>query len=331
MRRPILAVFAAGILSLFCILHSQEIPTHAVPPPSPNAAKGVVYEDITSTSGVGSFRYRAGESLKPFLPETTGSGVALIDFDNDGWLDIYFVNSVTHAARRGLEKPEPSALFRNNRDGTFTNVTAKAGLENNRWGTGVCAGDYDNDGWEDLFVVNLGKSRLYHNNGNGTFTDVSQKAGVQVDMWATGCAFGDYDGDGLLDLYVAGYVDFDWNNPPPAGESSENWMNGKGGLPKSASATGAHVRTDEKGGMGGAAYDPGQPFCTFLGMRVACGPMGLKGAPDYLFRNNGDGTFRDITRQAGVVDKELYYGFSVAWVDIDEDGWLDLVVANDSK
>ncbi len=330
MRRSGLGVFAFTALSFYA-LHSDEIPTRTVPPPSPYATKGVAYEDITSASGVGGFRYRAGEPLKPFLPETTGSGVALIDFDNDGWPDIYFVNSLTHSARRGLEKPSPSALFRNNHDGTFTNVTAKAGLENNRWGTGVCAGDYDNDGWPDLYVVNLGKSRLYRNNGNGTFTDVSEKAGVQVDMWATGCAFGDYDGDGLLDLYVAGYVDFNWNSPPPAGEASEGWVNARPALAKSASGPGPKTPQDEKGGMGGAAYDPGQPFCTFLGMRVACGPMGLKGAPDFLFRNKGNGTFQDVTKQAGVTDKELYYGFSVAWVDLDEDGKLDLVVANDSK
>lgn len=330
MKTSGLGVFVVAVISFYA-LHSEEIPTRAVPPPSSHATKGVAYEDITSASGVNSFRYSAGEPLKPFLPETTGSGVALIDFDNDDWPDIYFVNSLTHRARRGVDKAEPSALFRNNHDGTFTNVTARAGLENSRWGTGVCAGDYDNDGWPDLYVVNLGKSRLYRNNRNGTFTDVSQKAGVQVDMWATGCAFGDYDGDGLLDLYVAGYVDFNWNSPPPAGESSEAWVNVRPGRPKTASGPGPNTAPDEKGGMGGAAYDPGQPFCTFLGMRVACGPMGLKGAPDFLFRNKGDGTFQDVTKQAGVTDKELYYGFSVAWVDLDNDGRLDLVVANDSK
>jgi len=326
-----IAVCTVPILSIVYALSTVEIPTRAIPPPSPHAAKGVTYEDVTAASGVGRFRHVAGETLKPFLPETTGSGVALIDFDNDGWLDIYFVNSLTHGTRRGSENAKPSALFRNNRNDTFTDVTAAAGLENNRWGTGVCAGDYNNDGWEDLFVANLGKSRLYLNH-QGKFEDVSEKAGVRVDLWATGCAFGDYDGDGFLDLYVAGYVDFDWNNPPPPGESSGSIPEIRSTGPKPVSA-GAAKRggPDEKGGMGGAAYDPGQPFCTFLGMRVACGPMGIKGAPDFLFHNKGNGTFEDVTMKAGVADKALYYGFSVAWVDLDDDGKLDLVVANDSN
>jgi len=337
MRRSKFAVFAILAASVLFALRShgtssrQTVLTRSVPPPSPHAAQGVIYEDVTDSSGVAQFRHLAGEPLKPYLPETTGSGLALFDYDNDGWLDIYFVNSLTHAARKGRENPRPSALFHNNQDGTFTDVTAQAGLENHRWGTGVCAGDYDNDGWEDLYVVNLGKSRLYHNKGNGTFTDVAQKAGVGVDLWATGCAFGDYNGDGLLDLFVAGYVDFDWNNPPPPGESSEDPVASRSSTPKSPSMPTRRVLPGEKGGMSGAAYDPGQPFCTFLGMRVACGPMGIKGAPDFLFRNRGDGTFQDVTEQAGVVDKALYYGFSVGWVDIDDDRRLDLIVANDSR
>lgn len=317
----ILLLVAAGTLA------SVRIPTVAVPPPSPDAAKGVTFEDVTAASGLAGFRHSAGEPLKPFLPETTGSGVALIDFDNDGWLDIYLVNSLTHAARRGVEKAKPSALFRNNRDGTFADVTAAASLGNDRWGTGVCAGDWDNDGWTDLFVANLGKSRLYRNR-SGKFEDVADKAGVRIDLWATGCAFGDYDGDGFLDLYVAGYVDFDWKNPPPPGESSGNIPEVKTVAP--LTNAGKRAAAEEKGGMGGAAYDPGQPFCTFLGMRVACGPMGIKGAPDFLFRNKGDGTFEDVTQRAGVTDKALSYGFSVGWVDLDNDGKLDLVVANDS-
>ena len=173
------ALCAVPVLSIVYALATAGIPTQIVPPPSPHAAKGVTYEDVTTASGVGRFRYLAGEPLKPYLPETTGAGVALIDFDNDGWLDIYFVNSLTHGARKGSGNPKPSALFHNNRDGTFTDVTAAAGLGTNRWGTGVCSGDYNNDGWEDLFVSNLGKSRLYLNN-HGKFEDVAEKAGVQA-------------------------------------------------------------------------------------------------------------------------------------------------------
>ena len=212
----------------------------------------VDYEDITVSSGLSRFQHSAGDPLKPYLPETTGSGVALFDYNNDGWPDIYLVNAKGRAA-----------LFRNNKDGTFTDVTAKAGVANNRWGTGVCVGDFNNDGWEDLYVTNLGPNRLYRNVGIGSFTDVAEKAGIAATTWSTGCAFGDYNRDGLLDLYVAGYVDFDWRHPPPAGESSD------APVPAAPRASPA-----EGGARMGAAYDPNAPFCTFLGLRVACGPMG---------------------------------------------------------
>ena len=299
------------------------LPTKVAPPPSPYAAKEVTYEDITGASGLSRFQHVAGDSAKPYIPETTGSGVALFDYDNDGWLDIYLVNALSTAARKGNAPAQAAALFHNNRNGTFTNVTSKAGVENKRWGCGVCAGDFNNDGWEDLYVANLGKSRLYRNNGDGTFTDIAERAGVAVEMWSTGCAFGDYDRDGLLDLYVAGYVQFDWNNPPPAGDSNE--------APAVPPLTSAAPAPSERAVGMGAAYDSGARFCTYLGLRVACGPRGLQGAPDFLFHNNGAETFSDVTARAAVVDKERYYGFSVAWVDIDDDGWQDIVVANDSK
>ena len=315
----------AAVLFVLAALAVSQAPkrepaTLAVPPPSPQAAKGVSFDDITNSSGLRRFRHVAGSPSKPFLPDTTGSGVALFDYDNDGWLDIYLVNALSHASRRGEVPPAAAALFHNNRDGTFTDVTETAGVGNRRWGTGVCAGDYDNDGWEDLYVTNLGVSRLYRNNGNGTFTDVAREAGVAVQTWATGCAFGDYNGDGRLDLYVAGYVDFDWDHPPPPGQME----------PGAAVASAARATGMQRGGTG-AAYDPGMPYCTFLGMRVACGPLGLKGAPDFLFRNKGGGAFQDVTREAKVEDRTGAYGFAVAWVDLDGDGRLDLVVANDSK
>ena len=186
-------------------------------------------------------------------------------------------------------------LFHNNHDGTFTDVTDKAGVANERWGFGVVVGDYDNDGWPDIYVSNFGKNRLYHNNHDGTFTDVAEKAGVTLGGWSTGATWGDYDHDGFLDLFVPGYVKFDPDNPPIAG---------KGGLP------------------------PG--FCQFRGINVMCGPRGLPGESDHLFHNNGDGTFTDVSVKAGVSDPRGYYGLSSVFVDVDDDGWVDLLVANDS-
>ena len=317
--RTAVGALAAALLLAPASPPSQERPaTLAPPPPSRDAAPGVTYEDATAASGLARFRHAAGDPHKPYLPETTGSGVAVLDFDNDGWLDLYFVNALSDAARKGRAPAESAALFRSNRDGTFTDVTSRAGVANQRWGAGVCAGDFDNDGWTDLYVTNLGKNRLYHNNGDGTFRDVAEKAGVARGTWSTGCAFGDFDRDGRLDLYVAGYVDFDWSTPPPAGESAA------APAPPPPAATARDERM-------GAAFDATHAFCTFLGLRVACGPRGLKPAPDALFRNNGDGTFADVTARAGVAERHEGFGFSVAWVDVDDDGWLDVVVANDSR
>ena len=172
----------------------------------------VIFEDVTKQAGLSGWRHKMGVPEKNFIVETNGSGVCLLDYDNDGWLDIYLVNGSTFDALDGKEEPPHAALFHNNHDGTFTNVTAQAGVANDRWGYGCSVADYDNDGWPDLFVGNYGKNRLYHNNHDGTFTDVAEKAGVQLGNWSSGSAWGDYDGDGLLDLYVAGYVHFDRDN-----------------------------------------------------------------------------------------------------------------------
>src|SRR3984957_14478590 len=255
----------------------------------------VVFADITKAAGLDKFRHRSGTPEKLLIIDAPGSGVALLDYDNDGWLDIYFVNGSTVAAMRGIEPAPRAALFRNNHDGTFTDVTAKAGVMNERWGFGAAVADYDNDGWPDIYVSNFGKNRLYHNNHDGTFTDVAEKAGVTLGGWSTGATWGDYDRDGHLDLFVPGYVKFDPYNPPVAG---------KGSLP------------------------PG--FCQFRGIAVMCGPRGLPGESDHLFHNNGDGTFTDVSLKAGVSDPRGYYGLASVFVDVDDDGWLDLLVANDS-
>ncbi len=315
-------LFCWLVVSLVLVAQSQSPQTRVVtltaPAPSARAARNVTFQDITSSSGLAGFHHVGGSPDKPYLPDVAGSGVALFDFDNDGWLDIYLVNALSHTARAGRTQPSRAALFRNNRDGTFSNVTVKAGVANERWGAGVCAGDFNNDGREDLFVANLGKSRLYKNNGDGTFTDIAREAGVEVNTWATGCAFGDFDRDGLLDLYVAGYVAWDWDKLPPSGSADADSKNETSKLTPASDNAGV-----------AAAFNPGRPFCDYQGIRVACGPLGLKPAPDFLFHNKDGKSFTDVTREAGVVDREGRYGFAVAWVDVDDDGRLDLVVAND--
>jgi hypothetical protein len=293
-------------------------PTRQVPPASAHAATGVSYTDITSRAGLAGFRHVSGDPAKNYVVEVAGSGVATFDYDNDGFADIYLLNgSSLDLVRTGRPAP-PAAMYRNTGNGTFRDVTAETGLANERWGQGVCAGDIDNDGDEDLYVTNFGVNRLYRNDG-GRFTDVAADANVAVDSWSTGCAFGDYDGDGWLDLYVAGYVSLDLDKLPPSPASG-------GGPSPGAANPSANTRP---AGMG-AAYAPGAAVCTYRGESVMCGPRGLTGAPDHLFRNDGRGKFTDVTRNAGVVDTKGRYGFGVAWFDIDDDGKLDLLVANDS-
>ena len=248
----------------------------------------VHFTDVTDSAGI-RFNHNSSPEKK-YIVESMSGGVALFDYDNDGYLDIYFVNSLTIDILKSKGKTR-SALYHNNGNGTFTDVTDKAGVGDIGWGMGVAIGDYNNDGFDDIYVTCLGPNHLLKNNGNGTFTDVTEKSKTGDPRWSTGAAFVDYDNDGKLDLFVANYVDFDVNNLPEFG---------KGRL------------------------------CQFKGIPVQCGPRGLKGAGDTLYHNNGDGTFTDVSKKAGVSDPDGYYGLGVICSDFDGDGRVDIFVANDS-
>ncbi len=257
-----------------------------------NARPIVHFTDVAQKAGLTTPVVFGGEKTKKYIIETTGTGVAIFDYDNDGWPDIFVVNGTTLEALPKSSAPT-SHLYRNNHDGTFTDVTEKAGLTHTGWGQGVCVGDYDNDGFEDLYVTYYGKNVLYHNNGDGTFTDASEKAHVAGTgkAWGTGCAFVDYDLDGKLDLFVANYVDYD-------------------------SAT---------------ALAPGErPSCMWKGVPVMCGPRGLPGARNILYHNLGNGVFEDVTSKAHIDQTNGHYSFSVSTFDYDDDGWPDIYVACDS-
>ncbi len=272
-----------SVLGLARPLWSQSAPGKPIPVEAlkPGMPLGVSFVDVGRAAGLTGKTIYGGEHKNKYLLETTGCGVAFYDYDNDGWLDIFLVNGTRLEGFPAGQEPV-SHLFKNNRDGTFTDVTLKAGVARSGWGQGVCIGDYDNDGLDDLFVTYFGKNVLYHNNGNGTFTDVSEKAGVagKVNRWNTGCAFVDYDRDGRLDLFVANYIDMDLKTAP---------------VPESGP-------------------------CLYKGVMVACGPPGLKGGKNILYHNNGDGTFTDVSETAGILKANGTYGLGVLTADLDNLG-----------
>ena len=250
------------------------------------------FAESAAKAGLGAFRHSSGSPVKDYLVETLGSGVALFDYNNDGLVDILFVNGSSFETLANPSLPRSSShLFRNNGDGTFTDVTKESGLVNQGWGMGVTIGDYDNDGFRDVFITNFGSNALFHNNGDGTFTNVTKEAGLEGGNWSTGCAWGDYDRDGRLDLYVSRYVDFEVGQMPKPGTNT---------------------------------------YCNYRGFPVACGPRGLPGLPDLFYHNEGNGKFREVSRDIGVNDTIKGYGLGVVCLDFDNDGWPDIFVANDS-
>ncbi|MGH9510821.1 MAG: CRTAC1 family protein [Terriglobales bacterium] len=249
------------------------------------------FVDVAAKSGITMMNVFGGVDTKKYIIETTGTGVAIFDYDNDGWPDIFIVNGTTLQGFPDGKGPS-NHLYHNNHDGTFTDVTKQAGLEATGWGQGVCVGDYDNDGWEDLYVTYYGKNRLYHNE-HGVFKEVAEQAGVAGTgkAWGTGCAFVDYDRDGKLDLMVANYVDFDLATAPAPGE---------------------------------------RPACIWKGVPVMCGPRGLPPAKNILYHNLGGGKFEDASAKSHIDQTPGHYSLSVSTLDYDNDGWPDIYVACDS-
>ena len=259
-----------------------------------------VFENVAMQTVLQTFKCISGNPQKEYIVETTACVTAIFDYDNDGKPDIFLLNGSTINAQKGNEPAAKSALYRNLGNWKFEDVSEKAGIANERWGMGVTVADYDNDGFSDLFVSNYGISRLYRNNGDGTFTDVAEKLGVAVNAWSAGATFGDYDKDGRLDLFVPTYLEFELDKLPPSPLDIDK-----------GTATGRN-------------------FCQFRGEPVMCGPRGLKGAKDKLFRQKEDGTFEDVGDKVGVTDELKGYGMSSVFVDVDDDKDLDILVVNDS-
>jgi enediyne biosynthesis protein E4 len=284
------AALCIALLSLPSHPQSASARKPAAPPEPKPTGPYPQLVDITASTGI-TFEHFSSPEQK-YIVESMSGGVALIDYDRDGWPDIYFTNAQSVEMAQAGQKAR-SALYRNNHDGTFTDVTDKAGVGYPCWAQGAVVGDYNNDGWPDLLVTCFGGVVLYRNNGDGTFSDVTKAAGLSADtQWATGAAFGDYDGDGWADLFVSHYVDFHLDNMAAFGSKDT---------------------------------------CKYEGIEVQCGPRGLKGAPDNLYHNNRDGTFTDVSKKSGVSDPDQRYGLTAVWSDFDNDGKLDLLVTNDGQ
>jgi len=284
-----LPLFASLWLLIFPRGQSVIAQTPAKTSSPPNSI--AYFTDVAQKAGLTAPIVFGGKDTKKYIIETTGTGVAIFDYDNDGWPDIFIVNGTTLEGVPAGQGPT-NHLYHNNQDGTFTDVTVKAGLAATGWGQGACVGDYDNDGWEDLYVTYYGKNRLYHNQ-HGVFAEVAEKAGVAGSgkAWGTGCAWVDYDRDGHLDLMVANYVGFDLATAPTPGE---------------------------------------RPSCMWKGVPVMCGPRGLPAAKNILYHSRGDGTFEDVTTKAHIDQTDGHYAFSVSTFDFNDDGWPDIYVACDS-
>ena len=273
----------------------QGIATRNIAAQAKPAASGRPFDarftDVAQEAGLHAPVIYGGIQSKKYILEANGCGCAFIDYDNDGWMDIFLLSG------ERLEADPPGAtsrLYKNNRDGTFTDVTEAAGLKAAGWANGVCVGDYNNDGFDDLFCTYYGQNRLYRNNGNGTFTDVTKEAGLfsaNATRWGAGCAFVDYNRDGHLDLFVSNYIQFSFEHAPVPGEKST---------------------------------------CNWKGIPVNCGPRGLPPGRHLLYRNNGNGNFTDVTKEAGIDVATESYGMTVVTADFDEDGWPDIFVACDS-
>jgi len=249
------------------------------------------FTDVAQAAGLTAKMVYGSPEAVTYIVEEMGGGCAFFDFDNDGWMDIFILGGRT---LEGIPEDASNRLYKNNRDGTFKDVTRQAGLWDAGWAVGVCVGDYNNDGFEDLFLTYYGQNKLYRNNGNGTFTDVTEKAGLlhEHTHFGAGCTFIDYDRDGFLDLFVANYVDIDL---------------------ATAAKPSATI-----------------PNCNLQGVPVPCGPRGLKAPPHFLYHNNGDGTFTNVSRESGINDLRGSYGLTAVCIDVDEDGWPDIFVACDA-